>query len=199
MEIRAKWFELKGDETLALDWPLDENSHVWEIGGYEGRWAQQIWDKFHCHITIFEPQFWAVERLLKRFEGNEKIDIRPYGLWTQKIILALGNYHTDGASLVKDDGREEKQLGIFRDYYYEIYGSRFPIDLMLMNIEGGEFALLPAMIASGIIANFNYFWCQFHPDESGNVDVLHYIENGMKKTHDLLWDCYPTAVAWRKK
>src|SRR5258706_16007752 len=88
------WHEVKGDETLALDWPLDENSHVWEIGGYEGRWAQQIWDKFHCNITIFEPQLWAVEKMKERFQGIDKIEIRPYGLWTEENSLMIGNYHT---------------------------------------------------------------------------------------------------------
>jgi len=41
------WFEVDGDNTLALDWKIDEHSIVWEIGGFEGRWAAQIQEKYN--------------------------------------------------------------------------------------------------------------------------------------------------------
>lgn len=203
--MELTWQQADGDNTYALDWNLNEDSHVWEIGGFEGRWAQQIWDKFHCNITIFEPQLWAVERMQKRFEGIEKIDIRPYGLWTEDVLLPIGNYHTDGASLVNDDGREEKQFGAFKNFYYEIQNFPHDINLVLMNIEGGEWHLLPNMIVSGIIVRFENFWCQFHPGlNPDSSEIYKYICKEMGNRQrlrelDLLWDFYPTAVAWRKR
>lgn len=204
MVVRQNWFDVHGDETLALDWPLNESSHVWEIGGFEGRWAQQISDKFNCNITIFEPQLWAVDRLLRRFSKDPNVKIRPYGLWTHSAVIPIGNYNTDGASIIHDDGREQKQLGVFmeiRDEVFteeELWGLSDPIDLALMNIEGAEYLLLPYMIEMLLMEEFKYFWCQFHPN--GEEDTRHIeIFSGMERTHDLLWDCYPTAVAWRKK
>lgn len=204
--IRQNWFEVKGDETLALDWPLNENSHVWEIGGYEGRWAQQIWDKFHCEIMIYEPQLWAVDRLHKRFYGNDKIHIQPYGLWLGDVVIPIGNYGTDGASIMWDDGREPKQLGAFisvereADIVGEYWESPHPIDLALMNIEGAEWDLLPFMIEKGTITSFRSFWCQFHPREDLDPIRFEKICLGMESWHfEMLWDCFPTAVAWRRK
>lgn len=197
---RQNWKEINGDETLALDWPLNEDSHVWEIGGYEGRWAQQIWDKFHCNITIFEPQLWAVEKLINRFKDipDHKIEIRPHGLWTENTFLPIGNFHTDGASLVKDDGREPKQYGMFKALYMELGNFDYSIDVMLMNIEGAEYTLIPEMLKLNDFKWVKNFWCQFHPKDEN--DIRHeYIFNAMKQTHELLWDCYPTAVAWRRK
>lgn len=198
------WLELQGDETLALDWDLNENSHVWEIGGFEGRWAQQIWDKFHCNITIFEPQLWAVKRMQKRFEGIDKIEIRPYGLWVEDTTLLIGNYHTDGASLINDDGREPLQEGNFKNYYHELFyelGNRYKIDVGLMNIEGSEYVLIPKLISSGCINHFRNFWCQFHPEIWGSDagEIYQSICEGMDQTHEMIWNCYPTAVAWRKR
>lgn len=193
-----KWRELDGDNTLALDWPLTEDSHVWEIGGFEGRWAQQIWDKFHCHITIFEPQLWAVEKMQKRFNGNIKIDIRPYGLWTSNTSLSIGNYYTDGASVV--NVVKETQTGSFVDFNKEIRNFTAPINLCLMNIEGGEFNLIPAMWFSGKMEMFEIFWCQFHPTLVDNGEKrAAYIFKFMEQTHEMLWNCHPVAVAWRKK
>lgn len=195
-----KWYELKGDETLALNWPLDENSYVWEIGGYEGRWVAQMYDKFHCRITTFEPQLWAVEKMRSRFNGKDKIDIRPYGLWTEFGEFVLGNFETDGASLMSDgeDKTTKIKRCLFVDYKQEMeYSDK--VDVCLMNIEGAEYILLPDMIETGLISHFNYFWCQFHTKDDPDGTKSHAISEGMKKTHELLWDCFPTAVAWRRK
>jgi len=193
------WFEVKGDETLALDWDLNEDSRVWEIGGYEGRWAQQIWDKFHCHITIFEPQMWAVDRMRMRFAGIEKIDIRPYGLWTEDTLKTIGRFETDGASVITDkmDGTVKLGIGEFKDFYQEVYQFG-EINLCLMNIEGAEYTLIPFFIGSGVMENFQNFWCQFHPTDADDHRAEEIFKR-LEKTHEMIWNCYPTAVAWRRK
>jgi hypothetical protein len=194
-----RWREVDGDNTLAIDWPLTEDSHVWEIGGFEGRWAQQIWDKYHCHIDIFEPQWWAVEKMARRFEGIQKISIHPYGLWNADCVLQIGNYHTDGAGIVKpNDGREITMPGTFKHIYAEMTSFPHGIDLCLMNVEGAEFTLIPIMAHSGIIGKIKNFFCQFHPD--GNIDLRNIeIAGMMNETHDQIWSYYPTAVAWKRR
>lgn len=204
MNPNQNWFDVKGDETYALDWPLDENSHVWEIGGFAGRWAQQIWDKFHCNITIFEPQLWAVERMAKQFNGNNKIVIIPQGLWTQSKSMPLGDYETDGASLFKPN-HPKSDLGRFIDYTeaFKTHENFYHkgIDLCLMNIEGAEYELIPAICGLKYMSRINYFWCQFHPGLVGaQADKLDsFIEAAMNNTHEKIWEFYPTAVAWRRK
>lgn len=193
------WFTEKGDETLALDWPLNDNSHVWEIGGYEGRWAQQIWDKFHCNITIFEPQLWAVDRLMKRFGGISEIDIRPYGLWINDEVRVIENFGTDGATIANGtNGLNPPGLGAFKHFYHE-FQHFDQIDVCLMNIEGAEYELIPSFISFGVMQKIDHFWCQFHlkddPDSNKSSDIF----KAMEKTHYVLWNCFPTAVAWRKR
>lgn len=198
--IRQKWFEVDGDNTLALDWPLDENSHVWEIGGYEGRWAKQIFDKYHSHITIFEPQLWAAFKIQELFKEEKDIDLRPYGLWVKNEIIPIGNYGTDGASVFYDDGRESKQLGVFREIHNEIWNYPHYINLMLMNVEGAEWTLLPAMIEQRTILTFRNFWCQFHPQNEVDHELFGRICGLLEMLgFEIIWDCYPTAVAWRMK
>lgn len=197
---RQEWFQAKGDETLALDWPLTEDSHVWEIGGFEGRWAKQISDKFHCWIDIYEPQRWAVERMYQTFRNivqYKKVSVHPYGLWTSEGPLGMGKFETDGCSLLETDDKQ-RGTGWFLQYGQVLFDFQKQIDLALMNIEGGEYELLPAMIESKWIRRFNYFWCQFNLkfEKDGSTEK---IMRGMEATHDLLWDCFPTAVAWKRK
>lgn len=200
MEVkRQNWFDAKGDETLALDWPLTPYSRVWEIGGFEGRWAAQMAEKFGCFIDVFEPQKWAVERLRERFEGNDKITIHPYGLWVDNGYLRMNNFFTDGATIMGTEEKGEVQMGEFKLYLHVMESHPHPVDVCLMNIEGAEYFLLPAFIHSGWIKKFDHFWCQFHVDKELVPNQSEQIVEKMLETHDLMWDCFPTAVAWRRK
>ena len=72
------WTEVDGDNTLALDWPIDENSIVFEIGGYEGRWSLQMAEKYNPRLYIFEPQDWARERCREKLKDYEVISLVQY-------------------------------------------------------------------------------------------------------------------------
>ena len=193
---KPTWFEADGDNTLALNWPIYDKSYVWEIGGYEGRWAAQMVEKFNPIIYIFEPQLWAYNELLERFKGNPKVSVNPFGLWTHDTVLRLWEHDTDGASIVKNIGRVS-ELCDFKDIFHP---SPTEIDVCLMNIEGGEFVLIPYMIGLNLMKRFRYFWCQFHPGviESGK-EKTELIYEGLSKSHRVMWDYYPTAVAWERK
>ena len=194
IDQHSKWKEVNGDETFALDWKIKSSALVWEIGGFEGRWAAQMAEKYDPWIEIFEPQGWAVERLQKRFAENQKFTIKPYGLWVMQAALPLYNFETDGASLLAEGVRS--QVCNFMDVYKELHSG---VDVCLMNIEGAEFVLLPYLIGYDLMRYFRYFWCQFHTFVPGSEKKIVDINKGMAKTHKVLWDFYPTAVAWERR
>jgi len=193
----GNWFKDKGDETVALDWEINQESMVWEIGGFEGRWAKQMEEKYNPHITIFEPQLWAVERMQAKFQGNPKVAIRPFGLWVIDARMSLHKYETDGCSILGDG--ETAARADFLDAY-SVKQDRQDVDVCLMNIEGAEYALLPYMIGMDMMQNFRYFWCQFHPglvqDGDRRSNTLFKM---LAHTHHKLWDYFPTAVAWERR
>lgn len=191
---KTDWFEAKGDDTLALNWPINENALVWEIGGYEGRWAKQMANKFNCHIDVFEPQDWAFERLQRRFDNNHKVYLHNYGLWITETDLSIAEFGNDGASVVK--GESDKK-GHFEDAWVNAFGQT--IDVCLMNIEGAEWVLLPYMIGYGIMKNIDHFWCQFHTFYPNSEDRIKGIVDMLDTTHEVMWNCYPTAVAWKRR
>lgn len=192
------WQEVDGDNTLALDWPIDEHALVWEVGGFTGRWAGQMVEKFHPIMHIFEPQIWLVERLVERFYAVPGVSIQPIGLWTHHAYLSLQEHDTDGASVVRTEGRKS-EVCRFEDIYSFLRISA-PVDVCLMNIEGSEFVLLPYLLGLGMMESFRFFWCQFHPGivQFGEEKYARICE-GMSRTHRVRWDYYPTAVAWERK
>lgn len=191
------WRAADGDNTHALDWPISENSVVWEIGGYEGRWAAQMVEKFDPTIHIFEPQDWAFSKLVKRFLDNKKVYIYPWGLWIDESVLPMSHFETDGASILNEGGLSRDCA--FRDIYEILKTEPKDIDVALMNIEGAEFILLPYMIGLGLMKRFRFFWCQFHTFADPGTRRAQEIYSGMQKTHNIIWDFHPTAVAWERR
>ena len=190
----SRWKESNGDETYALEWALDEDSTVWEIGGFEGRWAEQIEGRYDPYMSIFEPTKWGFGKCSALFFDNDKVTVNHYGLWVMNASLPLYNPGNDGASVMMPHERSE--VCHFADVYTEMDGE---IDLCLMNIEGSEFVLLPYMIANGLMKNIRQFWCQFHLFVNGSQERYLRIAEGMSATHRIKWDFFPTAVAWERK
>lgn len=195
-DIHSKWKEVNGDETLALDWDIDRSSLVWEIGGFAGRWAAQMAEKYNPFIEIFEPQPWAVERLQERFTGNRKIEIRPFGLWVMNASLPVYSYETDGAGLLSEGVKNH--VCPFEDIYVNI-DPKDDIDVCLMNIEGSEFILIPYLLGNDLMQHFRYFWCQFHLFVPQSVERMNTIYQKMETTHRVRWDYFPTAVCWERR
>jgi hypothetical protein len=74
------WFADHGDETLRPDYPLDQTSIVFDVGGYRGDYADAIHKKYGCHIYVFEPVQIFYNECVKRFSNNENISCLNYGL-----------------------------------------------------------------------------------------------------------------------
>jgi FkbM family methyltransferase len=191
------WFAVDGDNTLALDWPgVDENSVVWEIGGYKGRWALQMAQKYNPTIHFFEPMKWALDQAEEKLKGY-KVHLHNFALWTHNGEMSLGDFGRDGASLLKPDNKDQ-QVVLAIDIE-EVFQRFAPVDVCLMNIEGGEFVLVPYMIGLDLMKHIRYFWAQFHLFVPGSDRKLRAIQEMMSLTHEMIWDCGSTAMAWRRR
>ena len=73
------------------------------------------------------------------------------------------------------------------------------ISVCLMNIEGGEFALIPYMLGLGIMERIDNLFVQFHYFAPLGKEKEVDIRERLEQTHEVLWDYTPTAVCWRKK
>ena len=50
-----RWIDDKGDSELRLNYNLNEDSVVVDLGGFKGDWSALISEKYSCNIHIFEP------------------------------------------------------------------------------------------------------------------------------------------------
>jgi FkbM family methyltransferase len=199
LEIK-RWFRDDGDNTLRLDYPLNPGSVVWDVGGYRGDFAEQIHSRYSSRVFVFEPHPAFYQHCVDRFSGKENIKILKFGLSDQAGWFDIVDSE-DGSSFVNKTlagtATQKAQLCSVAEVF-ERLGSH-NIDLLKINIEGGEFSLLPALVAADLIPRVRFIQVQFH-NFIPNADAMRdTIRAELAKTHDLMWDYTFVWESWMRK
>ncbi|MGJ0298312.1 FkbM family methyltransferase [Aliarcobacter cryaerophilus] len=190
-----QWFKDDGDKTLRLNYPLNENSIVFDIGGYEGKFADEIFNKYQCTIYVFEPVDKFYKSICERFKNNSKIKVFNFGLSDkdEEMMISISD---DASSIHKDaDNKQKIRLKSINDFIIE--NKIQHINLMKINIEGGEFQVLPALIDSNFVANIENLQIQFHNFIPNSVEMRENIRKELSKTHQLTYDYYFVWENWK--
>lgn len=182
------WFRDKGDITLRLDYDLNQNSIVFDLGGYEGQWSNDIFVKYGCSIHVFEPVEEFAKKIQERFKDNPKITVYPFGLAAQDKIVRIG-IHADSSSAFKTstsfvDGKMRCAADFCKKNNFRI------IDLMKINIEGGEYELLTHLLDCGLTKTIQNIQVQFHDFLPNAARWMAEIQKRLKETHFLTYQ-YP--------
>ncbi len=192
----ARWYQERGDETARLDYPLNQTSIVFDVGGYVGDYADEIYKKFGCRIYIFEPVPLFYDRCVKRFSGNSSIACFNYGLAARSGRLEI-NVHDESSSFKKEVDGSVKQQAELRSITEAVADLGIEkIDLIKINIEGGEFDLLPAIIDSGLVKRIKYIQVQFHNFDANAADARSRIRSLLEKTHREMWNYEFVWESW---
>lgn len=179
-----RWRQDQGDETLRLNYPLNKKSIVFDLGGYQGDWADKIHSRYGCQVHVFEPIKDFFDKIQSRFAGNEKLSLHPFGLG--------GKNETVIASFNKDSSSRFRQAEETREMQLKAASSFLAdfdkIDLMKVNIEGGEFDLLIHLLDEGLIHKIIDLQVQFHRDIPNAEALRTLIRERLSKTHKLTYD-----------
>ncbi len=183
-----RWFRDDGDNTLRLDYPLNPDSVVWDLGGYHGDFAAQINQRYSCRVFVFEPMPAFHAQCVARFAGNEKITCLKFGLSDKAGWFDISE-SADASSFVRGNGAgRQAELRPISEMFDELEVNF--VDLLKINIEGGEFDVLPALIHSGLIDRVRYIQVQFHNFLPGAPAKRDAIRNALVNTHVEMWN-YP--------
>lgn len=188
-EIYKKWISDNGDYTHRLFYNLDEKSLVLDLGGYKGQWTSDIFSMYQCTIHVFEPVHHFADEMRNRFKKNNKINIFEFGL-SNKTMKSLISIHENGSSIhnIKGTVMQEITLIDVIDFFKE--NSINNVDLMKINIEGGEYDLLEYLIKTQYITKINNIQIQFHDFIPNAEFKMKNIQQQLSKTHTLTYQ-YP--------
>jgi len=192
----TRWFSDRGDDVLRLNYPLDGDSIVFDVGGWCGQWSELIYNKYKPYIYIIEPVRQNYNVLIDKFKSNQKIKIIKAGVGNNNRNTTL-NLNEDGSSefvsMVNESQQFEKEIITIRNFSEMIdeLGVK-KIDLMKINIEGGEYDAIPNLIENKKLDKIQNLQIQFHHNYIGIQDTKEArkaIRDKLSLTHKLTW-CY---------
>lgn len=174
------WKYADGDNTKRIDYPLDKNSIVFDVGGYRGEWAKKIYERYGCNVYVFEPIRQHVETINRSLGMFDKIEVISAGLggYTRKELISL---QEEASSIHSDTGSEQVDLIDICEIFDRYQLSN--IDLMKINIEGGEYELLERMHNVGLMDKVTYYQIQFHDFVECASEKVNLIRKYLSETH----------------
>ena len=192
-----KWIKDNPTQEARYNYTLNENSLVYDVGGYHGDFSYQIFQKYACYVNIFEPfpQFFKI--IKNRFKDNKKITCFSIGL-SNKDENMLMNDMGLGTSLKKSDDINFNKKGdivkVKNITNHLLINNIQKIDLMKLNVEGSEYEIIPELIKTGFIKKITNLQVQFHRNDSKNM--YHKIREQLKQTHELTFEYFMIWENW---
>lgn len=193
-----KWKRDRGDALLRTEYPLHSDSVVLDVGGYAGDFANELSEKFGCRIFVFEPMPRFYETCSNRFRSNPNITVLNYGLGARNEELELSD-SDDGSSFCRDNSGKKSVKACIRDVesvWNDLGLDR--VDLIKINIEGGEYPLLDRMLECDLANKVANFQIQFHDFIADAKSLRSQVRNRLAETHSEQW-CYEFVwESWRQ-
>lgn len=192
-----RWARAGGDRTLRLHYDLNKNSCVFDIGGYKGQWASDIFAMYGCRIHVFEPVPEFVKFMEQRFSRNKKIVVHNYGLSniTRKRLITLND---DSSSAFKEGDR--KIHAVFVDIFAFLRKNHvLNVDLMKINVEGCEYDILDRLIDTGLVSCVGNIQVQFHNFVPNSGERMRQIQARLIETHEPTYQFLYVWENWKRR
>ena len=185
-----RFLKIDGDNTIRLEYPdLNTESIVFDVGGFRGDFAEKIYQKFQCYVYIFEPHPLFYRELVDKFSEYEKVKVFNFGLSSCEGNFAISD-SVDGSSF---DNPNIKSKNVITCSVKNIVAvirelSITQIDLMKINIEGGEYELLNALASANLLKTCVNYQIQFHNFIKESKSKRDHLHLELAKTHKLDWN-----------
>ena len=167
---------------------LPDGAIVFDFGGFRGEWTEMVLENADCTCHVFEPHPRFAADIKDRFAGKPNVIVHGFALGSQNGTLELSD-EGDASSSVAAHGKSfEAPIHAAAEFFAQ---NNIPdIALAKINIEGGEYDLLPALIETGAIRKIDRIQVQFHLFAPEFVEMRDRIRKSLAKTHDCAWS-YP--------
>ena len=190
-----RWNKDKGDITLRLNYNLNKNSIVFDVGGYKGWFAENIYSRYGSKIYVFEPVTSFYNNLEIKFKNIKEIKVHNFGLSDidKKDIISVSE---NASSIYLKDKNNSQQITLMSINNFINKNEIIEIDLLKLNIEGGEFFVIPALIESGLVKKIKNIQVQFHSFVPNSKIKREKIREQLSETHILSYNYYFVWENW---
>ena len=197
-----QWFADNGDYTHNINYELNDNSIVIDLGGYHGLWIDEILKKnnpYIPNIILVEPVPEFYNHLVTKYENYKKIKVMNVGVSTDKNEATKTLYVSSDGSSTNFNINVKSVIQIKTMPIDKILSDNNinQVDLLQINIEGDEYGLMEYMIESNTIDKFKNIQIQFHLGidndiERRNIIQKNLVSKGFKNKFDypFVWESW---------
>lgn len=177
-------------EEERYNYDLNHRSVVVDAGAYHGHFARKIWEKYKCNVWAYEPTKKFRDVAFETLRGTD-VYLFPFGLSDKNETLKFG-IANDSTGKFKES--EEVENVVLMDAN-QILQSLGVIDLLKLNIEGGEYGVLSRLIETCSVSKIKNIQIQFHRCVPNSDMLVSNISSDLLKTHHLTYDA--GAYIWQ--
>ena len=146
---------------------------------------------------MFEPVSAFAERIKKRFRRNHRIAVLPHGLGASTRAETIHLSADASSTFGKSASREEIRVVDVKEWMDGEAIAR--VDLMKINIEGGEYELLDRLIETRLIERIGNIQVQFHDIASHSRSDMERIQMELSRTHRPIYQYTFVWESWTRR
>jgi len=190
------WQRDGGDDRFRYNYDLTANSIVFDCGAYLGEFAEKVSRRYGCRIYCFEPVQAYFQQLAARVEGSNRIVCLNYGVGavSREASISVENAASSLLQTLDSSKRETVRIVDICQVLESLAVSK--VDLLKLNIEGGEFEVLEAILDRDLQTRFRHLQVQFHQVVPSFHKRRLRIRDRLRKTHSLTYDYYFVWENW---
>lgn len=192
-----RYFEDGGDYYIRYRYTLDENSVVFDVGGYIGDFAKSVIENFGCKVFVFEPTSEYYSLCRDKFRNVKNVRIFNYGIGDKNGTSEIYMNGDATSSNIKSDKVEEIKISTLRSSIDSLGITN--IDLLKINIEGDEYGLLEKAIEDDVLKLVKNIQVQYHLIEENCIERRENINKKLEETHELEWRYDWVWESWKIK
>jgi hypothetical protein len=169
----GNFFRAGGNELIFDSLLLSSDSLVLDAGSFDGVFIENLLVKFGCKIIGFEPNKDNYALVYEKFKKNSNVKIFEKAIWNSNTIISLSNDGINSGSFDKNQDIIKVTtvdiVDLISEYKY--------IDLIKLNVEGAEYAILEKIIKSDSLKYFKSFLIQFHDIDTNSSEKRNFIRS----------------------
>ena len=181
---------------LLVDVDLPAGGVALDVGGFEGQWSTRVLERADrrgpgdLRVHAFEPDPSSVELFRHALGHDPRVVLHPFGLGghDRTVTLAVGGA---GSSVFVDPnapgfhGAAEVELRDVDAVLQSLDVER--IDLIKVNIEGGEYELFDRLQETGWLGRTGTVFVQFHEFAPDAYRARRRVRRHLERTHRCTW------------
>lgn len=168
---------------------LTPDSIVLDCGGYEGRWARGISERYGCTVHVLEPVRKFFNQTVKALLNLPKVHVHNCGIGAVDGVVKFSIKGDMTGKFADNPESEWVNISSVEEVFKRLNLEK--VDLLKLNIEGSEYDVLERLLDTGLIDRIHDFQVQWHDVVPGaemrRASIISRLEPNRHLTFDHGW------------